>query len=790
MQDMIGRMLGHFRLVEQIGAGGMGRVYRAHDEHLERDVAVKVLPADTFSDEGARARFRKEALALAKLSHPNIAHVHDFASQDGVDFLVMELVQGRSLADRPAGSGVAEAETLRLGIQLASALEEAHRAGIVHRDLKPGNLMVTTRGELKVLDFGLAKLVRQPTENESTQAASEAAGVAGTAPYMAPEQLRAQPVDARTDIWGAGAVLYELVTGKRAFPEAARGTLADAILNRPPASPSSLNRTISPGFERIVQKCLEKDPNRRYQSARELKVDLDRLANPTTPALATATRRRPARWWLGAAAGVLVVGALVVLKPWRSSRISLPGVAPIASLAVLPLANMTGDAGQEYFSDGMTEALITELSRIRALKVISRTSVMRFKKSDKALPEIAKQLGVEAIVEGSVARSGGRVRVTAQLIHAASDQHLWADTFDRQESDVLALQGEVARAIASQVCAAVTPDEERRLARIRKVNPEAYDLILQGFHLVKSGGDPDAMHRAIALFEKAIALDPQSAQAHAGLANALATLASYGFASFREISARVASELDVTLALDPDYVWAYVARGDLLARQDPHRALQAYLRAVQLDPGNSIALYDYAYMLDLLEPGADGERLLRKAVEMDPLAQAPRCGLMGRLYVKRRYEESEAEARRILDFDPNWFWAWDQLWRIHVRQGRVAEAQEESRRAWAVVFGDAFKPPPGLSWEAYERWLDRFLADQPRTWKTGFLAASFARRGETQKALAYLEETDKENNAWMGQLDYPDFDPIREEPRFRRIVQSRDLPVAGFCSIPRTRGSS
>jgi tetratricopeptide (TPR) repeat protein len=321
------------------------------------------------------------------------------------------------------------------------------------------------------------------------------------------------------------------------------------------------------------------------------------------------------------------------------------------------------------------------------------------------------------------------------------------------------------------------------------VKPEAYDLVLQGMSLIKSGGSPDVFQRAIALFEKAVALDPQSVEAHAGLANALGTLTGWGFAPYWDSYPRIRKEVDTAMALDPTYSWVHLAKGDLLwAERDPRAALAAYRYAFELDPGNSTALWAYGFNLDIFEPGPEGESLIRKAIDMDPLAQAPRCALMTKLYAQRRYEEAKAQALKILDLDPNWFWAWDQLWRIHVRQGKLAEAQEESRKAWAVVFGDAFKPPPNPSWDAYERWVDRFLEGAPRTWVPGFLAANYARRGEKQKALDYLETAAKGNDVFMGQLDWPDFDPIREDPRFQKIVQDRKLPVGEFCRIPPAEG--
>ncbi|MFB3154728.1 MAG: protein kinase, partial [Candidatus Acidiferrales bacterium] len=479
---MIGKTLSHYRIVEKIGAGGMGEVYRARDEHLGRDVAIKVLPAGTLADEQARKRFRKEALSLSKLNHPNIATVFDFDTQDGTDFLVMELVEGVTLSDKLAGGPLPEKEITRLGLQLAEALEEAHERGVVHRDLKPGNVMVTPKGQAKILDFGLAKLLRPDVASATatTESFTETQAAAGTLPYMAPEQVRAENVDARSDIYAAGAVLYEMATGQRAFPETQTGRLMDAILNRAPQPPSGLNRRVSPGLEGIILKALEKEPENRYQSAKELAVDLRRLGIPGSAAAVLSARRPATRRRMVWAAGVALVALLAVLVGLNVGGLRerlLGGVVPgqITSLAVLPLENLMGDPEQDYCVAGMHEALITELSKIGALTVISRTSAMRYRNTDKSVPEIARELGVDAVVEGSVLRVENTVRITAQLIEAATDRHLWADNFDRELRDILALHSDVARAIARQIRVTLTPKEESRLAAARPVNPEAFE---------------------------------------------------------------------------------------------------------------------------------------------------------------------------------------------------------------------------------------------------------------------------------------------------------------------------
>ncbi len=521
---MIGKTLSHYRIVEKIGAGGMGEVYRARDEHLGRDVALKVLPAGTLGDEHARKRFRKEAQALSKLSHPNIATVHDFDTQDGTDFLAMELVEGVTLSDKLAAGALSEKEITRLGMQLAEALEEAHERGVVHRDLKPGNVMVTAKGQAKVLDFGLAKLVRPDVASATapTESFTETQAAAGTLPYMAPEQLRGETVDARTDIHALGAVLYEMATGQRPFQERLATALVDDIMHKPPPLPGRLKPDLSPRLEEIILKCLEKEPERRYQSAKEIAVDLRRLGVPSTAVRAEARPgpQRKAVWVVGLTV-VALAAVLVGLNVGKLRERLLGGAAPgqITSLAVLPLENLMGDSEQDYFVDGMHDELIANLAKIGALTVISRTSAMRYKGTDKSLPEIARELGVDAVIEGTVRRAGNQVRITVQLIEAATDKHLFAESYQRELRNILALQSEVAQAIAREIKVAVTPEEEARLARARTVNPEAYEAYLKGrYQLSKSTEDPTK--KGMEYFRRAIEIDPGYAPAYAGLADA------------------------------------------------------------------------------------------------------------------------------------------------------------------------------------------------------------------------------------------------------------------------------
>src|SRR5580704_2499737 len=463
---MIGQTLGHYRILEKVGAGGMGVVYRARDEQLERDVALKVLPSGTLDNEASRRNFRKEALALAKLNHPNIETVYEFATQDGMDFLVMEFVPGKTLADKLLNGVLSEKEVVALGMQIAAALGEAHERGIVHRDLKSRNIAITAKGQAKVLDFGLAKLLR-PASVASTDTITDTQAIVGTLPYMSPEQLQGEAVDARSDIFTIGAVLYEMATNCRAFGERLPSRLVDTILHETPVTPRALNRRISLELERIILKCLDKNPEQRYQSAKELLVDLRRLEQSASGELVTPAPP-PKRWSRGAKLAAYGVAALVALAAmltaiyaggWRDRLLVRSRSPQIRSLAVLPFANLSGDADQDYFADGMTEALITDLGQIQAIRVISRTSVTQFKGTRRPLAEIARELKVDAIVEGSVSRSEGLALVTARLVYGPTDEQVWSKSYQRDLQNALVMQGEVASAIVGEIKVKLTGQE-------------------------------------------------------------------------------------------------------------------------------------------------------------------------------------------------------------------------------------------------------------------------------------------------------------------------------------------
>jgi TolB-like protein/Tfp pilus assembly protein PilF len=791
---MIGQTLGHYRILEQIGAGGMGVVYRAHDERLDRDVALKILPAGALADEAARHRFRKEALALAKLTHSNIAHIYDFDTQSSTDFLVMECVPGQTLAQKLNVGSLPEKEVAALGGQIAAALEEAHEQGIVHRDLKPGNILVTPKGQAKVLDFGLAKLLRPQGDAQATQTFTETQGVAGTLPYMAPEQLRGEALDGRTDIYAMGCVLYEMATGRRAFPEDTAPRLTDAILHQTPVQPRAISARVSPQLEAIILKCLEKDAEHRYQSAKELVVDLRRLA---TPSAATTAAARPATarvGWrklaIGGAIGAVATATLLVAFNAGGLRERLLGrssaTPQVRSLAVLPLENLSGDPTQEYFADGMTDELITNLAQISALKVISRTSAMRYKGTKKSLSEIAQELHVDAVVEGSVMRVGDRVRITAQLIEAPTDRHLWAASYERDLRDVLSMQGEVTRVIVSEIRVKLTAQEQARLANTRPINPEAYQLYLKGrYYWYKL--TPEGSQKGIEYFQQAIDKDPAYALAYAGLADAYNSLAFLGVLPPREVMPKAKAAAVKALEIDDRLAEAHVSLGVVSFQYDRDwlAAGKHLERALALNPAYPLAHISYSLYLGALGRSDEALAEAKRVLDLDPASPASVHFMAVQLYHAGQFDQAIEQCRKTQEMDssfPPTYWV---LGQAYAAKGMYQEALAEYEKYSALSRGS----PVSLAYVGYAharlgqrnqalRVLEELRAASKQRYVPAVsFAIVYVGLGEKEQAFTWLEKAYEERTNFLAYLKVQaTWDPLRSDPRFADLLRRIGLP--------------
>ena len=767
----------------------MGEVYRAHDERLDRDVALKVLPADTLADEAARKRFRKEALALSKLNHPNIATVYDFDTQDGVDFLVMEYVPGATLTKRITGGALPEKEVAQLGIQIAAALEEAQEQGVVHRDLKPGNVMVTPKGQVKVLDFGLAKLVRPVADTAATMSQTETPAAAGTLPYMSPEQLQGKVVDTRADLYALGAVLYEMGTGQRAFPERESHRLITAILHQTPQPPRALNREVSPSLESIILKALEKDPERRYQSARDLRVDLERLSGPE-PFLAAPRRPGLTRRQLVAMAGAALVALLAVplglnLGGLRDRLLGTATAPRIESIVVLPLANLSGDPEQDYFAAGMHDALITDLAKLGGFKrVIGRKSAMRYQDTDKPLPQIARELNVDAVITGSVLRSGDRVRITARLINAATEEHLWAERYERELRDVLALQNEIVTAITREINLQLTPQEQARLASARPVNPEAYEAYLKGrFYWYKL--TPEDLDTAMKYFQLALQKDPEYALAHLGIAYSWAGRGAVNAEPPREVFPKAktavlkALELDDTLAEAHRLLAIYRTWGEW----DWAGAEAEFQRAIELNPNNADTRAYYSILLStVMRRPQEAREQIDRAMELDPLSSFFQGIYGGQLMRVRQYDDAITQLRKAhgTELHPHVY----NLWVAFHQKRMYEEAVAEAKKYFAVMGHSevAEALTRGYDEGGYLRAMrlaaDKLAARSKRTdVKPTQVVQLYAYAGEKDRALEWMEKAYQARDSQLVYLNLHVFwDSLRDDPRFQDLLRRMNLP--------------
>ena len=782
---MIGRTLAHYSILSAIGSGGMGEVYRARDTHLDREVAIKVLPPELFADPDARRRLRDEALALSRLQHPHIAVVHDFAEDQGVLFLVMELIDGENLGSMLARRRLEETEVRRLGSEIAGALAAAHEQRIVHRDLKPENVMITRRGAAKVLDFGIAKRLAgsDPLGTATTLTMTHA--WMGTFPYMAPEQLMGRPVDARTDLFALGTVLYEMIAGVRPFHGDTPMAVGNAILNEAPAPLRERAPNCSPALEAIIFRCLEKRPEDRFDSAADVARALaSRGREEPGPLSVSRAPRRGRRLILAALVVIAVVAAglgvgFPVLRGWLAPQ-------PVHALAVLPLSNLSGDPEQEYFVDGMTDELIVTLSQIASLKVISRSSSMSYKDTRKSAKQIGRELDVDALVSGSVQRSGQRLRVRAQLVDVSSDQNLWADGFERELTDILVLQQDIARAIVERIDAKLAPTESARLAKARRVNPEAHEAYLRGRYHWHRYTTADWI-KAQQQFERAIELDPGYAQAYVGLAD-VSLLQNGTVVEPRIAIPRARNAVRKALQLDPDLPAALASLGYIQGcfEFDWKAAEATYRRALQLSPNEVTAYQNYGYLLHVNGRFEDASRMFAKAREIDPLSIYAATMSLWPANQGRRYDEAIAGSRRLVEKDSSTFYPRFILGQALVFAGQERAGVVELEKGWQqeklpIVrcwLGWAYARA-GMTAQA-EAVLAEIKSQEGREYVQPYgISVLCVGLGRNPEALDWLERavSSGTEEALFANVD-PAMDPLRSEPRFQAAVRRMEFEPA------------
>jgi serine/threonine-protein kinase len=782
---------GKYKIIGELGRGGMGVVYKAEDIKLQRPVALKFLPHQWVSNPDARERFIQEARAASALDHPNICNIHEIAeTKDGQMYIAMAFYEGESLKEKIQRGPLGPDEAVQIARQVAQGLVKAHQKGIVHRDIKPANILITKDGVAKVVDFGLAKLAGQVrlTQEGTT---------VGTVAYMSPEQARGEELDQRTDIWSLGVVLHEMLTSELPFRGDHDQAAIYSILHDEPESLKKARTDLPAGLDEIVGQALAKKPADRYQTMEEFREDLEAVAEGLKPLRA---RPRPVRRILGIRStyiysALVILPALILGLNVGSLRDRILGkavAAPAIRLAVLPFDNLSGDPEQDYFSDGMTQEMIAQLGRLHpeTLSVIARTSVMRYKKTNTPIEQIGRELNVGYVLEGSAQQEGSRVRIAAELIKVRGQSQLWSDSIEREMSGILALQNEVSQKIAGALALKLLPAEQARLSNSRTVNPEAYEAYLKGSYLWANVATPGDLDIAEKYFDLALEKDPSYAPAYAGRAWVWLVRGQAGFVSPEEARPKARAAALRAIELDENSAGAYEALASVRGFMDWDWdvAGESWRRSIERNPNSANAQGAYAQFLMMM--GHDEEALIhsKRAVELDPCNPLVQCWLAIVLYSQRRYDEAIAADREALRIQPDSPFAISTLWYIlHEKKGMERESFEAAKDFARVIYNDPrIETALGEGYaqggytEAMKRVAEALVARLSETYcLPSDIAVFFIMAGEKNKAIDWLENGLEIHDGIMAYLGLPCFDDVRSDPRFQALLRKVGLPTDG-----------
>jgi serine/threonine protein kinase/tetratricopeptide (TPR) repeat protein len=786
-----GTRLGPYRIVEPLGSGGMGVVYRARDTRLGRDVALKVLSEKLAGHPDALGRFEREARIVASLSHPNILALYDVGTDGSMVYAITELLEGESLDRRISRESMSWRQGVEIGAAIADGLSSAHGRGIVHRDLKPANVFITRDGVVKILDFGLATPARTTT-SESTEGLTalpptEPGTILGTVGYMSPEQVRGEPTDHRSDLFALGCILTEMLTGRRAFGgNTAAETLA-AILRDEPTALAESARQIPPNVEAVVRRCLEKDREQRFQSARDLAFAQRGLLSGSVAASAVPSPAPKSAHRFGTLiTATVIVAALTVLVTagWRTWSAAS---RRIESVAVLPLANRSGDAAEDYFADGLTDQLIAELARIDSIRVTSRTSAMTYKGSRKPLPQIARELGVDAVLEGSVTRRGSRMVLTADLVDASTDTQLWSDTYERDVHDVLRLQGEIAEQVARRISVELSPEDRAQLQGGRQVDPAAFDAYVRGRYYWNKRGPAD-LQRAVEEFRRAIDVDPTYGAAYAGLADAYAQIGYQNLVPPKDAFPKAKAAATQAITLAPDLAEPHASLGfvHMYFDWDFAASENEFKRAITLDPNSVTAHHGYSVLLAAILRPDEARQEIERARLLDPLSPLVATDAGFETYYDRRYDAAEAALKEAIAANPKGPVAHFWLARTYQARGRNEAALAAYQAAGDGVATSWPTAMSGLG-HLYAQMgrkadalkiLERFDAMSTKSFVSAYgRALVYLGLGDRQQTFAWLQRAYDERSNWMvWLLKDPRWDPMRGDPRFKEMIERIGFP--------------